>query len=183
MSQKLFLILLIIIGVNSYAIAQARRGLSLLDDRGGLMVPENADDLRIVSLELWLKFHLTNQRLYNYIRESAEFRAYVHVCKRNDLNIDMKPIHALSIRNLSQVILAHYEEPEFTVLEAMTKQQQATLMEDIVGDLYAFEYGYKVAEQDTAITASGDTRQSFCEGIADTHFKKYVALLATAKRQ
>lgn len=162
--------------------AQPREGVNPNDDRGGLMIPENKDDLRVVSLELWLKFQRTGQRLYNFIRESSEFRAYIHVCKRHDLNVNMKPINALSERNLQQIILAHYEEPEYAVLEALEKSEQADLMIDIASDIYAFEYGYRIAEQRGEIAASGKTNQSFCAVIADEYFKKYVALLATANK-
>ncbi|WP_262695769.1 hypothetical protein [Kordiimonas aquimaris] len=161
--------------------AQPREGVNPLDDRGGLMIPENTEDLRVVSLELWLKFQRTNQRLYNYIREAAEFRAYLHVCKRHDLNVNLRPINKLSARNLQQIILAHYEEPEYAVIEALDRPAQATLMDDIAGDIYAFEYGHRIAELRATITASEQTNQSFCATIADEHFKKYVALLATAK--
>lgn len=183
MLRQSLVMLLISVCVGSVASAQVRKGTSLLDDRGGLMVPENPEDLRTVSLELWLKFHQTNQRLYNYVREASEFRAYIHTCKRHDLNVNMAPIHALSLRNLKQIILAHYEEPEFAVIEALNKEQQASLIDDIVGDIYAFEYGQKVAQQETTIAASKTTRQSFCEGVAEQNFEKYVALLATARRQ
>ena len=172
------------LGISQSASAQVRKELNPFenDDRGGLPIPENAEDLRVLSLTLWLKFQRTNQRLYNYVREAAEFRAYLHVCKRHDLNVNLQPINALSALNLQQVIIAHYEEPEFAVLETLDKPTQANLMKDIAGDIYAFEFGYKVAEQQAAITASKTTNQTFCAKIADDHFKKYVALLATAKR-
>lgn len=177
----------VFIGIISFiitlsAVAQPREGFDPGNDRGGLMIPENPDDLRVVSLELWLKFQLTGQRLYNFVREAAEFRAYLNVCKRHDLNVNMKPINAHAERNLQQIIIAHYEEPEYSVLEAMKKEDQARLMQDIASDLYAFEFGYRVATQRANIASSGKTNQTFCSAIADEYFKKYVALLATANK-
>ena len=183
MLRLLAAISFIIITASLSASAQVREGLDPFnEDRGGLLLPENPEDLRVLSLDLWLKFQRTNQRLYNYIREAAEFRAYLHVCKRHDLNVDLKPINALSALHLQQIILAHYEEPEFQVLEALEKAEQARLMQDIAGDIYAFEFGHKVAEQKAEIVSLKVTNQTFCANVADDHFKKYVALLATAKR-
>lgn len=183
MLPRLLTVALLVIVSASATMAQNRSRSTLLDDRGGLMVPTNPAELRLVSHELWLKFQRTNQRLYNFVREDAEFRAYLHVCKRHDLNVDMRPIGELSSRYLQQILLAHYEEPEYAVLEALEKQAQADLMLDLAGDIAAFEYGFQIADLRNQIKSSGSTNQAHCTSISDTYFKKYVALLATAKRQ
>lgn len=151
--------------------------------RGDLPIPTTPEELKSVSMSLWLKFRRTNQALYNFIRESSEFKAYAHACKRHDLNVNLAPINQLAHRNLQQIILAHYEEPDYAVLEAMPKQAQADLMKDIASDLYGFEYGYRVAQQDSVIKTNGITTNNYCIQVEGANYQKYIALLATAKRQ
>lgn len=151
--------------------------------RGNIPIPTSPEDLRHVSLELWLKFRRTNQRLYNYIKEAADFRAYAYLCKRHDLNVNLEPINSLVSRHLQQIILAHYEEPDYAVLETLGKEDQGRLMTDIASDLYGFEYGYRLSAQQSAITAASSTTNNYCVQVQDTHYGKYIALLATARRQ
>ena len=153
------------------------------DDRDGMWVPTNVTDLRLVSQDWWLKFRKTNQQLYNFVGEAAEFRAYLFVCKRHDLNVGMVGINALSNRNLQQILLALFKEAEYGILEAHTKEQQAEIMADIASDAYSFEYGYRVARQTAVISVSGKTTNNYCQQTEDLNFKKYIALRATAKRQ
>lgn len=153
------------------------------DDRNGMWVPENVGDLRLISQEWWQQFRRTNQRLYKYVGEAAEFRAYLEVCKRHDLNVDMDDINALSSRHLQQILLALFKEAEYAVLESQTKEQQAELMADVASDAYSFEYGYRIAHQTAIINVTGGTTNNYCEQVAEVNFKKYIALRATAKRQ
>ena len=152
------------------------------DDRNGMWVPKNVADLRIISQEWWQRFRLTNQRLYKYIGEAAEFRAYLQVCKRHDLNVDMAPINELSSNHLQQILLALFKEAEYGILETQSKEQQAELMADVASDAYSFEYGYRIALQTAVIAVSGDTTNTYCGLVEETNFKKYIALRATAKR-
>jgi len=152
-----------------------------LDDRGGIPVPKNLTDLKNVSLTYWLKFRKTNQRLYNYINEATEFHAYLNVCKRHDLNVTMDMIMRQANLNLQASIPAHYEEPEFALLDPMTKAEQQVFLDDMSSDLYAFEYGNRIALLDAKVAESGKSKKVYCEGIKDEYFKKYVALLATAR--
>ena len=151
--------------------------------RGNIPIPTNPQELQLISLDLWLKFRRTKQNLYHYIRESSEFRAYSHLCKRHDLNVNMVPINTLVIRNLQQIILAHYEEPDYEILERMSKPEQATLMADIASDIYSFEYGYQLSAQQSLIENAKATTNNYCVQAEDTFYGKYIALLATARRQ
>lgn len=151
--------------------------------RGNIPIPTNTEELRLVSLELWLKFRRTNQRLYNFIGEAAEFRAYSYICKRHDLNVNLSPINQLADRHIKQIILAHYEEPDYAVLETMEKSEQARLMTDIAADIYGFEYGYRLSEQTAIIDTTGSTTNNFCLQVEKVNYGKYIALLATARRQ
>lgn len=153
------------------------------DDRNGMWVPKNVADLRLISQDWWQQFRRTNQRQYKYIGEAAEFRAYLQVCKRHDLNVDMDSINALSSRHLQQILLALFKEAEYAILETQTKEQQAELMADVASDAYSFEYGYRIAHQTAIINVTGGTTNNYCEQIEETNFKKYIALRATAKRE
>ncbi len=161
----------------------AQNPLIQADDRNGMWVPKNVTDLRIISQEWWQRFRLTNQRLYKYIGEAAEFRAYLQVCKRHDLNVDMAPINDLSSRHLQQILLALFKEAEYGILETLSKEQQAELMADVASDAYSFEYGYRIARQTAVIDVSGGTTNLYCGQVEETNFKKYIALRATAKRE
>lgn len=169
---------------TSTAIAAQQARPSPLDDRGGIPVPQNLTDLKNVSLTFWLKFRKTNQILYTYVNEAAEFHAYLNVCKRHELNIRMDLIMQLANINLQASIPAHYDEPEFGLLDPMSKTDQQAFLDDMSSDLYAFEYGRQVALLERAVTDSGKTSKSFCEGpIREEYAKKYIALLATAKKR
>lgn len=151
--------------------------------RGNIPIPTNPEELRLVSLDLWLKFRRTNQQLYNYITEASEFRAYSHLCKRHDLNVNLAPINALVSRHLQQILLAHYEEPDYAILEAMSKNEQASLMQDMAADLYGFEYGYRLSRAQSLIEDASATTNNYCVQAEKTYYGKYIALLATARRQ
>lgn len=151
--------------------------------RGNIPIPTNPEELQSISLDLWLKFRRTKQNLYHYIREASEFRAYSFLCKRHELNVNMTLINALVTRNLQQIILAHYEEPDYQVLESISKEEQAILMEDIASDLYSFEYGYQLSAQQSLIENAEATTNNYCIQAEDTFYGKYISLLATARRQ
>ncbi|MBO6505942.1 MAG: hypothetical protein JJ850_02675 [Kordiimonadaceae bacterium] len=151
--------------------------------RGNIPIPTNPEELRGVSLELWLKFRRTNQSLYRYIKEAAEFRAYAYSCKRHDLNVNFTQINALVSRHLQQILLAHYEEPDYAVLEDLSKEKQADLMADMAADVYGFEYGYQMSAQRTLIEQAGATTNNYCVQAEDNYYGKYISLLRTARRE
>lgn len=153
------------------------------DDRDGMWVPKNITDLRLISQEWWQKFRRTNQRQYKYVGEAAEFRAYLQVCKRHELNVDMESINALSNRHLQQILLALFKEAEYGIIESHTKEQQAELMADLASDAFSFEFGYRIAQQTAIINVSGGTTNNHCEQVEQVNFQKYIALRATAKRE
>jgi len=151
-----------------------------LDGRGGLPVPENLQDLKTLSLNLWIKFRGTSQQVYRFVNEAAQFHAYTYVCKRHELNLSHGPIIQLANYYIQAAIPAHYEEIEFALLEPLTKQQQQDFFDDMSGDLYAFEFGYRTAEQTQKITNSGETKKTYCEGVEKEFKDSYIALRATA---
>lgn len=153
------------------------------DDRNGMWVPKNIAELRLISQEWWQQFRRTNQRQYKYIGEAADFRAYLQVCKRHELNVDMESIHALSIRHMQQILLALFKEAEYAIIETLTKEQQAALMADLASDAYSFEFGYRIAHQRAIINVSGGTTNNYCVQVEKGNFDKYIALRATAKRE
>lgn len=175
--------LVFLTAINASAQQRAPRSDIIIDERAGLPIPKNAADLRNNTLETWQRTRKTNQSQFNFSRETAEFRAYLSVCRRHDLKVDMKVLSNLALRNIQQILLAHYEEPEFVVLEAMTQEKQANFVEDVAADIYAFEYGTATATMGSAIETSGNTRQTFCTRVADENFQKYVALRTIAQRQ
>jgi len=154
-----------------------------LDDRGGLLIPKDLPDLKNLSLSLWIKFRGTNQPVYHYVNEAAQFHAYNEVCKRHDLNVSLGPITRLSNHYIQTAIPAHYDEPEFALLDPMTKEDQQKFLEDMSSDLYAFEYGFRVAEQKQKIKNSGKTNKAFCEEVKTNYKNSYIALMATAQRR
>lgn len=156
---------------------------SPLDERGGMPIPENLLDLKNLSLAFWLKFRQTNQTVYNYVNEAALFHSYLYVCKRHDLNVQMDLVTKLANKYLQAAIPAHYDEPEFEILEAFSKEEQQLFLDDMSSDIYSFEYGMRVAEQLQKAKESGKTVKQYCEGIQKDYFQAYVALLATAKRR
>jgi len=154
-----------------------------LDDRGGLPIPENLMGLKNLSLAFWVKFRSTNQQVYRFVNEAAQFQAYTQVCKRHELNISLAPITELANRYIQAAIPAHYDEPEFALLEPLGKQGQQAFLEDMSSDLYAFEFGFRIAEQNYKIQESGQTKKSFCKNIAEEYKHSYIALRATAQRR
>lgn len=162
--------------------AQSAARPNPLDDRGGLPVPQNLQDLKNLSLDFWLKFRQTNQRLYDYVNEAAEFHAYQFVCKRHDLNVQMGPVTKLAQKYLQATIPAHYDEPEFALLEKLTKTAQQDFLDDMSSDVYAFEFGMRVAQLRAKTRDSGKTKKVYCADIRKNYQDSYIALLATAKR-
>jgi len=154
-----------------------------LSERGGLAVPENLLDLKTLSLAFWIKFRGTNQRVYFFVNEAAQFHAYAQVCKRHELNISQGPIIKLANRYIQAAIPAHYDEPEYELLDPLSKKQQQDFFEDMAGDLYAFEYGFRFAEQMQKIKGSGLTKKLYCEGVEKEFKLSYIALRATAMRR
>ncbi len=154
-----------------------------LDDRGGLPIPETLEDLSNLALDFWLKFRQTNHAAYNYVNEAADFRAYQYVCKRHQLNIDLEPITLLSKQYLKQVIPVHFTEPEIALLKPLSDIQKAQYLNDMAGDVAAFEYGNRIALQSTKIRESGESKKTYCENIEIKYKQKYVALRATARRR
>lgn len=160
-----------------------KKELIPLDDRGGLPVPENLHDIKNLSLAFWIKFRGTSQRLYRYINEAAQFHAYSATCKRHELNISLGPITELAHRYIQATIPAHYAEPEFALLDPLSKKQQQEFLEDMASDVYAFEYGFRTAEHNREIEQSGKTRKTFCEEIEAEYKQSYIALRATALKR
>jgi len=154
-----------------------------LDDRGGLPVPKNLTDLKNLSLAFWVKFRGTSQHVYRYVNEAAQFHAYTHVCKRHELNVTLAPITELSNYYIQAAIPAHYDEPEFTLLEPLPKKEQQRFLEDMSSDLYAFEYGFRTSTFSQAIAESGKTRKTFCANIENDYKHSYIALRAIAQRR
>jgi len=163
--------------------AQESSKPSPLDDRGGMPVPKDLQDLKNLSLTFWLKFRQTDHRLYSYINKAAKFHAYTNVCKRNQLNISMGPIVELANKYLQASIPAHYEELDFAVLEPLSKEKQQIFLDDMSSDLYAFEYGYRVAIQNQNIKESGKSKKVYCQDIEHESKLDYVSLRAIAKIQ
>lgn len=153
------------------------------DDRNGMWVPKTVEELRVISQEWWQQFRRTNQRQYKYIGEAAQFRAYLQVCKRNDLNVNMESINTLSNRHMQQILLAIFKEAEYAIIETLDKEQQAALMADLASDAYGFEFGYRIAHQRAIINVSGGTTNNYCAQVEKDNFDKYIALRATAKRE
>ena len=154
-----------------------------LDERGGLPVPENLHDLKTLSLSLWIKFRRTGMHVYRFVNEAAQFHAYTYVCKRHELNISQGPIIELANYYIQAAIPAHYEELDFALLEPLSKQQQQAFFDDMSGDLYAFEFGYRTAEQTRIIADSGKTKKTYCEDVRDNFKGSYIALRATALKR
>jgi len=163
--------------------AQETTAPNPLDDRGGLPVPKDLRDLKNLSLTFWLKFRQTDHNIYSYINEAAKFHAYAHVCKRHELNVSMGPIVELANRYLQASIPAHYEDLDFALLEPLSKEKQQIFLEDMSSDLYAFEFGYRVALQNQDIEKNGSTKKVYCESVEREFKLDYISLRATAKIQ
>lgn len=154
-----------------------------LDERSGLPVPETMLDLRNLSVTLWIKFRQTNQHVYRYVNEAAQFNAYGEICKRHTLNLSMAEITELAHFYIQAAIPAHYDEPEFALLEPLSKRDQQNFLDDIAGDIYGFEYGFRSAELHRLIEEGGTTTKVYCEAVEENYKLSYMALLATAKKR
>lgn len=163
--------------------AETENPLSPLGDRGGLPIPENLFDIKNLSLTFWIKFRGTSQYVYRFVNEAAQFQSYTHVCKRHELNISLSPITELANRYIQAAIPAHYDEPEFAILEPLTKNEQQAFLEDMSSDLYAFEYGFRIAQLNRLIADSGSTKKVYCESVEKDYKDSYIALRATAIRR
>ncbi|MBL4837106.1 MAG: hypothetical protein JKY34_05965 [Kordiimonadaceae bacterium] len=156
---------------------------SPLDERGGLPVPKTLADLKVLSLDFWLKYRTTNQSYYRYVNEAAEFHSYIYVCKRHELNIQMGPITSLATQYLSAAIPAHYDDPEQAVLAPLSAAEQTAFINDMSSDLYAFELGHRIAAQTRKVKESGKSKPVYCKGVKNKYYKSYVALLASARKR
>lgn len=154
-----------------------------LDERSGLPIPKTMLDLRNLSVTLWIKFRQTNQHVYRYINEAAQFHAYGEICKRHELNLSMAPITELARYYIQAAVPAHYDEPEFALLEPLSKRKQQDFLDDIAGDIYGFEYGFRSSELHSMIEEGGTTRKVYCEAVEEEYKLSYMALRATAKNR
>tara|TARA_R110002096_G_scaffold299538_3_gene494293 strand:+ start:135 stop:704 length:570 start_codon:yes stop_codon:yes gene_type:complete len=170
-------------GSTSASIAFQGKTNNNLDVRIGMPTPKNLLDMKDHSVDLWIKSRQSNIQVFRYVNEVAELRAYLFVCKRHDLNLKMSRLAQLASRYLQAVVPAQYDEPELQLLETFTKPEQQAFLEDMAEDIYAFEFGMRVAMQDQRISDSGKTKKSFCDTIENEYFRAYVALLATANRE
>jgi hypothetical protein len=150
-----------------------------------LFMPEAKalSDLRLWSFDKWLSVRQTNHPQYHYPLGAVRFRAYLHFCKRHQLNVDMHPVETLANRYLVGSISAHFEEPEWGAFKDMNEDQIRAFLTDLGRDIYAYEFAGAIAAMKTTKDASGKTNKAYCEDIANENFQDYVALRATAKRE
>lgn len=181
--QALTLCSALVLGTTHNAIAQQINPNNNLDTRIGMPTPETLQDMKDHSVDLWIKSRQSNIQVFRFVNEVAELRAYLFVCKRHHLNLNMNPLAELSSKYLQAVLPAQYDEPELQLLENFSKADQQTFLEDMAEDIYAFEFGMRVAQQNVKIKDSGKTKKSFCETVDADYFKAYIALLATAKKE
>ena len=156
---------------------------SVLDERGGVPIPKTLADIKVLSLDYWLKFRKTNQALYKYVNEAAEFHAYLFVCKRHRLNVHMGPITTLAGNYLGTVIPAHYDEPEYKILNPLSGKEKTAFLKDMSSDLYAFELGNRIALQQVKIKESNKSKIIYCKGVKNKYYESYIALLSSARRR
>lgn len=181
--QVFSFIALITLGLSNTTSAQQVRPNNNLDTRIGMPTPETLQDMKDHSVDLWIKSRQSNIQVFRFVNEVAELRAYLFVCKRHHLNLEMNPLAELSSKYLQAVLPAQYDEPELQLLENFDKDQQQVFLEDMAQDIYAFEFGMRVAQQNVKIKDSGLTKKAFCDTVDANYFKAYVALRATAKRE
>ncbi|MBL4789895.1 MAG: hypothetical protein JKY60_12920 [Kordiimonadaceae bacterium] len=155
---------------------------SPLDDRGGLPIPQSLQDMKNLSLAFWIKFRGTNQRYYLFVNEAAEFHAYSDLCKRHQLKVSMDKITTLAHRYIEITIPAHYDDPEFVILNALSKDELRAFTSDMSSDVYAFEYGFKLASLLQTIGTSRKSKKEFCQTNADRYKGSYFGLFASARR-
>lgn len=150
-----------------------------------LFEAENEDlaSLRTWSLDKWLAVRKTNHPLYHNALGPARFRSYVHMCRRHELNVNMPILNELALKNLSEIIIAHYEETEWSKFGDMSPEDVRTFISDLGQDIYAFEFATSIAERREAKERGNMTTQTYCASIAKENQDNYIALRATAKRQ
>ena len=144
---------------------------------------EELAELRQFTTDKWLGVRTTRHQLYGYVRGAAAFRAYVHFCKRHDLNVDMKPINRLAVGNLVEITSAHFEEPQWGKLAGLSDDAIRAFLSDQAQDVYAFEFAHAIEAAKTAQAASGETTVAYCKTIEHERYQDYIGLLATARRQ
>ncbi len=174
---------LIAVGLSNASNAQQIRPNNNLDTRIGMPTPKTLQDMKDHSVDLWIKSRQSNIQVFRFVNEVAELRAYLFVCKRHHLNLELNPLAELSSKYLQAVLPAQYDEPELQLLENFNKAEQQAFLEDMAEDIYAFEFGMRVAQQNVKIKDSGQTKKAFCDTVDADYFKAYVALRATAKRE
>ncbi|PCI64640.1 MAG: hypothetical protein COB37_00815 [Kordiimonadales bacterium] len=183
MKQVILAAFLLIAVAAAGATAQNRTGkANPLDGRGGLPIPQNLQDMKNLSLSLWIKFRATNQRYYRFVNEAAEFHAYSDLCKRHDLNISMDKITTVAHRFIEATIPAHYDDAEFVILDSLSKDELRAFTSDMSSDVYAFEYGYRLATLTQTIKKSRKSKKEFCKVNADRYKGSYFGLFASARR-
>lgn len=174
--------LLLILASNAPVAAQEEQTYTVPDP---IFEMENAAlaELRGWSLDKWFTVRTTNHPLYTYAMETVRFRAYQHICRRHDLNVDMTTLNEVAVGNLSEVIAAHYEEAEWLKFGNMSERDIRTFIADVGHDIYAFEYASALADIRATKEETGDTTKAFCTGIAKEYQDSYIALRATARRK
>ncbi|TNE63890.1 MAG: hypothetical protein EP335_08820 [Alphaproteobacteria bacterium] len=156
---------------------------AMADDITAGKALQDIEELRSFSLSLWPRFRDTNQQYYTYVRAATDFRAYLDVCKRHDLNVHLESVNRLAVRYLEEIVTAHYEEPEWAKLEGKTDAEKKALITDFANDVLAFEYGLTLVAFREKAKATGLSDKQYCESIVREYQNKYIALLATARRQ
>lgn len=181
--QTLFISSVLVLSAALPTSAQVKMQSNNLEVRIGMPKPKDLLDMKEHSIDLWIKSRASQLTLYNYINEAADLRAYLFVCKRHDLNLNMGKLATLANKYIQAVIPAQYDDPELDLLEKYTKAEQQAFLEDVADAIYAFEFGLRFALQDAKIKESGKTKKAYCEDIKHDYFQAYIALLATANRQ
>lgn len=150
-----------------------------------LFLPEDEGlaSLRVFTMEQWTRIRLTNHPLYHYVLAASKFRAYVNYCKRHDLNVDLIPINSLVHMNLTEIITAQWEEPEWAKFVGKEDDVTRNYIRDVGFDVYAFEFAAALADLSANRKELGTTIQQYCLTIAKTNYEEYVGLRATAMRQ
>ncbi|WP_417461614.1 hypothetical protein [Kordiimonas sp.] len=151
----------------------------------GLFQPEDKGlaDLRVFTMEQWTRIRLTNHPLYHYVLAASKFRAYVNYCKRHDLNVDLVPINSLIHMNLTEIITAQWEEPEWAKFVGKEDDTTREYIRDVAFDVYAFEFAAALADLSANRKELGTTVQQYCLTIAKPYYEEYIGLRATAMRQ
>ncbi len=139
--------------------------------------------LRSWSMDKWMAVRKTNHPLYHNALGAARFRSYVYFCRRHELNVNMPVLNELALKNLSNIIIAHFEETEWSKFGDMDPADVRRFLSDLGQDIYAFEYAMAITEKNEAKARQEMTTQSYCASIAKENQDNYIALRATAKRQ